>query len=127
MYISLGINIVLLIAFVALLIKYLKTRREDREFEDQIQRSLTVNRNTGQVGPFSLGSLDDLLNIDEQRDERRPLLQSMQQRPSAPPENRSNASSVSDDTFLRHRPEYMLMKTFKPESRQPEKEEESKV
>jgi hypothetical protein len=63
MYLSLGFNILLLLALISVLFFYLKLKREDREFEAQIQRSLhpPVNRFTGQVGHFSLGSLESLL------------------------------------------------------------------
>ena len=132
MYLSLGLNIVLIISLIALLIRYLKLRREDREFEDQIQRSLSttvpVNRFTGQVGAFSLGSLEDLLGGLGEQNERQPLLQSGSQhatggrsgpqnvRGARLQETLSTSSTVSDDTFLRHRPDYKCMKTFKPEA-----------
>jgi hypothetical protein len=41
--------------------------------------------------------------------------------------NRSNSSSVSDDTFLRHRTEHMNMKTFKPETASNTNENETTV
>ena len=74
MYLSLGLNVILVLAFFSLLASYYKLKKEDRDFEAQIQNSLRrpiVNRFTGQVGPFSLGSLEDLLN---EHNERAPLI-----------------------------------------------------
>jgi len=112
------------VALLAILIKYLKLKREDREFEAEIQRRLQttvdVDRFAGRVGNFSIESLEDLL---AEENERQPLLQSqIIRRP--PQATYSNASSISDNTFLTHKPpEYMNMKTFKPE---PEKSKETK-
>jgi len=114
LYVSLGLNLLLLVALVILVIKYLKLRREDREFEEGIRNALTptVDRFAGRVGPFSLGSFENLLAND---DENQPLLQGATFRAGFQTTS-SNQSSVSDDTFLRHRSEYMFMKTFKPEA-----------
>jgi hypothetical protein len=121
LYLSLTFNVLLLIALITLLFQYLKVKREDREFEAEIQRRLNpivrVDRMRGQVGAFSLGSLEDLLQTEN---EHEPLLQSQRRNrqnisgASYQFQVRSNESSVSDDTFLRHRSEYMFMKTFKP-------------
>jgi len=123
MYLSIGFNIILFVALLAILIKYFMLKREDREFEAEIQRRLqtSVDVDRGQVGDFSIGSLEDLLAEDE----RRPLLQSQIIRRVPNQQTSSNASSVvSDDTFVHHRPPaYMHMKTFKPET---EKQKETK-
>jgi hypothetical protein len=117
--------VLFLITLLLLLFFYIKLKREDREFEDAIQRTLEprVNRFTGQVGPFSLGSLQSLLN---EPDEREPLLATSQAQNISSGSAQgfvhvhrsSNESTISDDTFLRHRSEYMIMKTFKPTSEQ---------
>jgi hypothetical protein len=136
MYLSIGLNFIFLIAFITLLIYYLKLKREDREFEAEIQRrlhpSVRVDRFTGQVGPFSLGSLDNLLQDHE--NERQPLLRSAAQTIGGGlgqenPTYHSNESSVSDDTFLRRRTENLSMKTFKPDANEKLKPEiaESRV
>jgi hypothetical protein len=134
LYVSLFFNVALVIGLIILLIKYLKVRREDREFEEELQRRLNpivrVDRMRGQVGNFSIDSLENLLA--EIENERQPLLQATTSHTTShirmtrfqTPE--SNESSVSDDTFLRNRP--MSMNTFKPEaekSKNPEMEESS--
>ncbi len=136
MYSSIGFNLLLLFALVTVLVKYLKLKREDREFEDEISRRLDtthVDRFRGTVGHFSIGSLENLLAIDE--NERVPLLNRSQNpiiRPSTSGAQQqhsySNASTVSDDTFLNHRPpQYMNMQTFKPEPEKPKQTNESTV
>jgi len=95
-------------------------RREDREFQDEIQRSLqpsappTVNRLTGQVGMFSLGSMESLLNSDD--NERRPLIAAQSFQSTRVHTSYSNPSPMSDEVFLRQRSEHVVMKTFKPEA-----------
>jgi hypothetical protein len=132
MYSSVGFNFLLLVALVTVLVKYFKLKREDREFEAEISRRLHtphVDPVRGIVGQFSIGSLENLLAIDE--NERAPLLNRSQNqiiRPSRSQQNYSNASTVSDDTFLNHRPpDYMNMKTFKPEPEKPKQTNESTV
>jgi hypothetical protein len=63
MFLSLGFNVLLLVALLSVLFSYWKLKREDREFEAEIERRLggPVNRFTGQVGHFSIGSLESLL------------------------------------------------------------------
>jgi hypothetical protein len=127
LYLSIGLNVLLIIGLIVLLFKYLKLKREDMEFEENVRRSLApsaprVDRYTGQVGPFSLGSLENLLPDNE----RQPLLQN-QIRSAGFQTSVSAQSSVSDETFLRHRSEYMFMKTFKPEAAEQPRMNESRV
>jgi hypothetical protein len=121
LYLSLVLNIFLIIGVIALLIKYFKDRRSHRQFQTEVEQRLNpvvrVNRFTGQVGNFSLTSLENLLAEDEneRRNERLPLIPSTSNsRMSGMRRSQSNESTVSDNTFLRNRP--MSMKTFKPEA-----------
>jgi hypothetical protein len=135
LYSSISFNILLLVAFITLLVRYLKVLREDRNFEEEIQRRLhpivRVDRFRGQVGLFSLGSsiesLENLLREDEneRRNERTPLIQtssaqnipgSQLQGTSNQQQGISNESFFSDNTFIRNRNEHISMKTFKPEA-----------
>ncbi len=119
MYLSIGFNIILFVALLAILVKYFKLKREDREFEAEIHRRLhtsgDVDRFAGRVGDFSIESLENLL---AEENERAPLLQSQIIRRQTQQQTHSNTSSVvSDNTFLNHRPPpHMSMKTFKPET-----------
>jgi hypothetical protein len=95
-------------------------KKENREFESEIQRRLqpSVDRFAGRVGPFSLGSMEDLVNeISEELGERQPLIgneNTIRSRVVHTFQNASTSESVSDEAFLRHRSEYMFMSTFKP-------------
>jgi len=123
MYSSIGLNLLFVIVIITLLVKYFKLKREDAEFEAEIQCRLTnpilqvdrVDCFTGQVGPFSLGSLENLLGDCE----REPLIPIWGRSQNIGINARFQASdsthsSVSDDTFLRHITKHMSMKTFKP-------------
>jgi len=112
----------LIIGLIVLAIYYLQLRKKYRGLQAEIQRlrpTVNVNRFTGQVGPFSLGSIlgsmQDLLN--DEPDEQQPLIPNRFEnvgREGVELQNvHSNSSSVSDDTFLRHRTEF-AMTTFKP-------------
>jgi hypothetical protein len=127
LYLSVGLNVVLIVSFLVLLFYFLKIRKENRQFDEQIRRALQpqVNRFTGQVGMFSIDSIENLLEETDrllaESDERQPLIQNRFQNMRRAAQVRelqtpgaSNQSSVSDDTFLRHRSEYMFMSTFKP-------------
>jgi hypothetical protein len=133
LYLSIGLNFLLIIGLLVLIFKYLKLKREDMQFEEDVRRSLqpsappTVDRLTGQVGHFSLGSLENLLG-----DERQPLLGNTSHRNQLVrgagfQSTVSNESSVSDETFLRHRTEYVFMKTFKPQAEERKRIDESSV
>jgi hypothetical protein len=128
LYVSVGLNVLLIISVLALLFYLFKLKKENGQFERQIQRALhtEVNRFTGQVGNFSIESIENLLEETDrllaESDERQPLLANRNQntdpRVQAQVLQRSgsNESSVSDNTFLAHRADYMLMSTFKPET-----------
>ncbi len=123
---SIALNLILIIALITLIVYYLKLRKENKKLQAEIQARLrsrvTVNQLTGQVGPFSLGSIlgsmQDLLN---EPDEEQPLISNRFENIGCQglilQEVHSNSSSVSDDTFLRHRTDYG-MRTFKPSAPQ---------
>jgi hypothetical protein len=62
-------------------------------------------------------------------DERDPLLRTQPQNIAGGFRNTfgSNSSTVSDDTFLRHRTEHLSMKTFKPQTASNTNENETTV